>query len=173
MTLSTTAKISVGISAGLSNPQNLTSGIKKLAAEFAWSFTTGSGNDQIQEEWDDYRQLAASASENLDLAGSLLDVFGNKISFTAIKAILIIADSANTNDVLVGGAASNTFLFLGDPTDIVKVRPGGCALFIARNSGFTVTAATGDILKVANGGSGTPVSYKIYLAGTANLVAPS
>lgn len=49
--------------------------------------------------------LAASASENLDLAGGLTDDFGATLTFTAIKEIIIHASSANTNNVLVGGAA--------------------------------------------------------------------
>jgi hypothetical protein len=48
--------------------------------------------------------------ENLDLSGVLANALGATLAFTAIKAILIVADSANTNNVVVGGAASNGFV---------------------------------------------------------------
>ncbi len=172
MSLSIAAKISVGVSCQMSNPQNLTAGSKKFDDNFLTQFITGNGNGQIQAEWDDERTIAASGTDPLDLAGGLKDIFGNTITFSQVKAIIIIADEGNTNSVLVGGAASNTFPFLGDVTDVVPVKPGGMFVWTAPNAGAQVTAGTGDQLKIANSGSGTGVTYKVIIMGTAVLTAP-
>lgn len=132
-----------------------------------YNLDNGSGANQASLMFSDIRTLTASSTENLDLAGSLVDAFGTTLTFAKIKALIVIADAGNTNDVLVGGAGSNTMLtFFGDATDIVKVKPGGMLVLVAPDAtGYAVTASTGDILKVANSSSGTGVTYKIILIG--------
>jgi hypothetical protein len=130
--------------------------------------SNGSGANQAQSFFGDQRTLAASASENLDLSGGLTDVFGAAIAFTKIKAILVKASADNVNDVVVGGhGAAAAASFFGDATDKVKVKPGGTMLLIAPDAnGYAVTAATGDLLTVANSGAGTGVTYDILIIGT-------
>lgn len=129
----------------------------------------GVGAGQADMVWHDTRTLAASATEDLDLAGVLTDPFGNTLTFARIKALVIVAAAANTNNVLVGGAASNGFVtWVGDATDIVKLRPGAAfALFtgVADATGYAVTAATGDKLTIANSGAITGVTYDIVVIG--------
>ena len=130
--------------------------------------TDGVGANQAKEMFTDIRTLAASATEDLDLAGGLHDVFGNAILFTKIKALIVVADAGNVNDVLVGGAAANQFATpWGAATHSNKVKPGGMLCFVAPDAnGYAVTAGTGDLLKVANSAGGTAVSYTIILVGT-------
>ena len=45
------------------------------------------------------------------------------------------------------------------------VKPGGVFLWAAPSGGLTVTGGTGDILQVANSGSGTGVTYSIVIVG--------
>lgn len=127
----------------------------------------GTGAGQADLMFADTRTLAASATENLDLAGSLVDPVGSTLTFVTIKVIKVCAATGNTNNVLIGGAASNTMLgIFDDATDIVRVKPGGCFIWIAPKVGATVTASTGDILKAANSSSGTSVTYDIIIIGT-------
>ena len=135
------------------------------SSNVAWEIADGAGDNQAQLLFGDTRQLAASASENLDLAGALADAFGRTLTFTAVKAIIVEAPATNTNNVLVGGAASNAVPLFGDATDVVAVKPGGKLSLTAPKTGVTVTAGTGDILKVANSGSGTAVDYTITVIG--------
>jgi hypothetical protein len=137
--------------------------IKKY--EFTWP--SGVGADQADRLFTDTRTLAASTSESLDLAGVLTDAFGALITFSRINALIIAAAAANTNNVLVGGAAANQFInWVGDPTDIVTVRPGGLLMLVARDTtGYAVTAATGDLLKINNSGAGTSVTYDVIALG--------
>lgn len=138
----------------------------RIAAGLPTSLPNGSGSGQANKVFADKRTLAASATENLDLAGSLTDPFGQTLTFTAIKAIFIKAAAGNTNNVVVGGAGSNTFIGpFNDATDKIVVKPGAVALITAPATGWTVTAGTGDILLVANSSSGTSVDYEIVIVG--------
>lgn len=161
--------IALNLLASLTNLNDVGVARHSLPFNPSYSLTNGTGANQANEAFADIRTLSASASENLDLNGVLTDAFGAAIAFTKIKAMVIYAAPTNTNDVLVGGAASNGFItWVGDPTDVIKVKPGGLAVFVAPDAnGYGVTAATGDILKVANSGAGTSITYTIILIGVA------
>lgn len=113
----------------------------------------------------DTRTLAASGTENIDLSGVLTDAFGAVITTAEIVAIFISAAAANTNNVNVSVPATNgfagPFLAAGDG---VAVKKGEWQLFVSQ-SGWAVTAGTGDLLTVANSAAGTAVTYDIVVVG--------
>lgn len=113
----------------------------------------------------DTRTIAASANENIDLAGALSDAFGASIVAAEIVAIYIAAKATNTNNVNVTRPASNGFIgpFLA-ASDGVAIKPGEYALFVSQ-SGWAVTAATGDLLNIANSAGTTGVDYDIIVVG--------
>jgi hypothetical protein len=159
--------ITVSLLSRIKNVLDLSTTFDTIERNKNFTLTDGNAADQADAHWSDERTLAASATENLDLSGVLTDAFGAVLTFAKIRAIYVEADVANTNNVELGGAATNAFLFLKDATDIAVVRPGGLLLLVARDAaGYTVTAATGDILKVTNSGAGTSVIYRIVLVGT-------
>ncbi|WP_018658460.1 hypothetical protein [Actinomadura flavalba] len=133
----------------------------------SWPLAPGTGARQADRVFSDRRTLAASASENLDLAGVLTDAFGAVLTFARVRALMIAASASNTNAVVVGGAASNAWATpFGDASDKVNVRPGGALLLVAPDAtAYAVTASTGDVLQVANGGSGTGVTYDVVILG--------
>lgn len=106
----------------------------------------------------DTRTLAASATEDLDLAGAFANM-------TKVHAIYVRAVSANVNAVVVGGAAANAFKGpFADATDKVSVGAGD--EFLATSKvGWTVTAATADLLRLGNSGAGSTVTYDIVVIG--------
>lgn len=129
----------------------------------------GTADDQADLIFADQRTLSASATENLDLAGVLTDPHGNTLTFVTVKAIYVKAAAGNTNNVVVGGAGANTFTGpFADATDKVVIRPDGMVTITAPNTGWTVTASTGDILLVANSAGGTSVTYDIIIVGTSS-----
>jgi len=162
-----TAKVSANIRAVLTSALDLSSGTSEISDTNTFSFTNGTGANQANQVFSDQRTISASSSEELDLAGSLSDAFGNTITFSIVKAILVVASSDNTNDVLVGGSASNGFdTWVGATGDIVAVKPGGCMLVVAPDAtGYAVTASTGDLLKVANSAGSSSVTYDIIIIG--------
>lgn len=132
-------------------------------------FASGVGANQADLLFVDERTLAASATEDLDLAGVLADAFGATITAVEVVAIFIFADAANTNNVVVGDATAPVPLFGGtNPTFAVK--PGGFFCVGAPNASglLAVGAGATDDLKIANSSSGTEVVYQIaVLARTA------
>jgi hypothetical protein len=160
-------EITLSVSATLSAALDLESATSQLAKKLLIALTDGSAANQATNMFSDTRTLVASATESLDLAGSLVNAFGATITFAKMRAIMIFAAATNTNDVVVGGAASNGFFSpFGAANNTVKVKPGGCLILIAPDTaGYAVTAATADLLQVANGGAGTPVTYDVILIG--------
>lgn len=160
------AQISLSIVAALMGSGDL--GNPKAPVNLAKDITITPGTDALGKAdvlWADERTLAASASEDLDLAGVLAGLLGGTVTAAEITAIYIEADAANTNDVQVFGAASNAFNGpLSGTTPKLAVSPGDLA-FLTSKKGWTVTGGTGDLLHVANSGSGTAVSYTIVVIG--------
>ncbi|MFC8267811.1 hypothetical protein ACFUIZ_19070 [Streptomyces cinereoruber] len=168
MTLSSAASVSVAGAQSVSLPQGKATYPFGLSRSV--SLVDGTGAGKADRVWTATRTLAASASEDLDLAGTLVDAFGATVSFAKIKALMVSAAAGNTNNVVIGGASSNGFItWVGAATHTVIVRPGGALALLtgeADANGYAVTAATGDLLKIANSGSGTPVTYSIAIIGT-------
>jgi hypothetical protein len=114
------------------------------------------------------RNILASANDDLDLAGVLLDEFGAAITFARIKGLFIAALPTNTNNVVIGAAGANPWLGLLNATGTITLRPGatvGAYAGVADAAGYAVTGGTGDILRVANGAAGTAVDYDILIIG--------
>lgn len=128
---------------------------------------TGTGADQADLLFHDQRTVSASSNEDLDMAGSLSDAFGNTLTFARIKLLAVYAAAANTNNVNVTADASagvpGLFLALGDG---VVVRPGGLFLWCAPDAtAAVVTATTGDLINFANSSSGSSVTYDVAIIG--------
>jgi hypothetical protein len=138
-----------------------------IALARAYATTNGTGLGQADRVFTDIRTLTASSTEDLDLAGVLTDAFGATITFARIKTLLVAADAANTNNVIVGNAATNGFIsWVGGALHTVTVRPGGVLLLAAADAtAYTVTAATADLLRIGNSAGGTSVTYTIVLIG--------
>lgn len=154
----------VGSSAGAgATPQ------MQLDYRVALGLAGGTGLGQADRLWTATRTIAASSNEDLDLNGTALtDGLGAAVAMARIKGLIIAAAAGNTNNVIVGGAATNTFVsWVGSATDKVTVRPGGVlALFATDATAYAVTAATADLLRIANSGSGTSVTYDIVVIGS-------
>lgn len=164
MALTTT--ISASIAAQQTSPIDLGTGKFDLSKKYAKSLAEGNLANQANKIFTDTRQLAASATENLDLAGVLIDVFGQTITFTAIKSLLIVAKDTNVNDVIIGNAAATAWVGpFGAGTHTFAIRPGGFMAFCAPSTGWPVGAGTTDFLKVLNGGGTTVVDYDIVVVG--------
>lgn len=132
-------------------------------------FTNGTGIGQYDVLFVDKRTLAASTTEDLDLTGTALkSAFNANIANAEIVGVIVIAEATNTNDVVVGGAASNGWFGLfADATDKSLVKPGGLFANISYDaSGLgAVTAGTGDLLRIGNSSSGSSVTYTIVILG--------
>lgn len=124
------------------------------------SFTAGTGASAAQVQWGDYRTMGG-ASEDLDLAGSLVNGNGKTVTFTDVKSIAVKTDSTNAGNVTLRFNPTNGF---STPCTGDIVLPPGTTLVLATEAanGWTATAGTGDILRVL-GASG--YKYEIAIAG--------
>lgn len=150
----------VGAASGIAGAASVPIRIQKSLEFLAGTAAVGQANILYAAT----RTLAASANEDRDLAGALQDALGSTIATAEIVAIYVAAAQGNSNNVQVTRPASNgvpAFLAAGDG---VAIAPGDFFLLTNRN-GIAVTAATGDLLNIANSGAGSSVSYDIVVIG--------
>lgn len=135
-----------------------------LDQDYTQLFSSGTGANQANALWYDDRTLTASASENLDLNASLTDAFGNSITCTKLKALIVKAATGNTNNVLVGGGSTTITTIFSATNDQAIVRPGGIFIFTAPDAtGAALTAGSADVLSVTNSSGSTSVAYDIFV----------
>lgn len=150
--------------------QDLATAEASLVQTYSTAMSSGTTAAKADLMFSDSRTLTASSHEDLDLGGVLVDPLGAVLTFAKVKAIIIRASAGNTHNVVVGGDATSTFFsWVGAEGDSVVVRPGGTfALFTGDGDGtaYAVTATTGDLLRITNGGASTPVTYDVIIIGT-------
>ena len=162
-----TTSILTSITADQTNAIDLGSGSFPLKYLLKTNMADGTSASQADLLFSDKRTIAASSTEDIDLAGSLSDAFGATLTFVKVKAIIVTAATANTNNVTVSPASSNGFNGpFNAAADLVAIPPGGSFVVTAPVTGWTVTASTGDLLTIANSGAGTGVTYDIVIVGT-------
>lgn len=167
-----TSKVRVEVTATQAPTVDLGSATRSGTVSLAISLADGAAAGQANVAWFDSGTLAASANVDLDLAAGLTDSFGNSLTFAKVKAIVVKAAAGNTNNIIVGGAASAQFAtWAGAAAHTVTVKPGGVfALAVGSGdlNGYAVTATTADLLRLANSGAGTSVAYEVAIVGTAS-----
>lgn len=159
-------RVSVDLAAVLTGTADFGAPSSRVSFAQQLDFTSGTGAGKADKIWADQRTIAASSSEDLDLAGSLADVFGGTVTLATVKALYVKAAAGNTNDVVLGGASSNAWDTLLGDTGTVTLKPGALLLVACTAANpWGVTAATADLLKVANSSSGSAVTYDIAVIG--------
>lgn len=129
----------------------------------------GVGTSQVDKIFQDTRQIAASTTDTLDLAGgSLSDPLGGALTLVKLKALVVIARSTNNiaNNVVVTRPAANGVPFFSAAGDAVPLHPGSMLALTWPGAGITVTAATGDLIDITNSAGTNAVDYDIVIAGT-------
>lgn len=161
-----TTRLSVSLLAALTSALDLSTADDTLNYLKNIELATGTGANQADMLWHDRRTLSASATENLDLAGSLTNALGATQTFARVKALVVYAATGNTNNVNVIREGTNgvpVFLALGDG---VAVRPGGLLALVAPDAtAYAVTGGTGDLLTFTNSAGSTSVTYDVIVIG--------
>jgi len=163
-----------GTSVGLSVLTTLIGGLdiqtQKSELQFTRGFSldSGTGANQADKVWSDTRTITASGTDDIDLAGVLLDAFGAALTFAKVKLIAVAAYAANTNNCVVGNAAATQFVGpFGAATHTVAVAPGGFFMVGRPDAaGWAVGAGASDLLRVTNSAGGTSVTYDVVILGT-------
>lgn len=163
-----TSTLSIAASVLQTKALDLTAAEDSLAFRRAVNLLSGTAAGQADKVFHDRRVLAASGTEDLDLAGVLSDAFGVAITFARVKGLFISAAAANANNVVVGAASATQWATLLNAAGTVTLRPGATFAAIAGAAdatAYAVGAGTGDLLKIANSAGGTPVTYDIVVVG--------
>jgi len=131
------------------------------------TLTSGTGDHAADMMWSDTRTLSASATEDLDLAGSLSPHVGTgTLTFARIKLLYFAAASGNTNNVNITRPASNGVPWMLAAGDGFPLVPDGKFVWVAPNAaGIAVTASTGDLITVTNSAGSTSVTYDVVIIG--------
>lgn len=164
MALTTT--ITAQVDALLTNALDLATAAAPMNYRKRTNIASGTATGQADRVFSDTRTLAASASEDLDLAGSLVGPLGTTVTFAKLKALVVVAAAGNTNAVRVTRPASNGVPLFLAASDGIDVLPGGTFMWVGPGAGVAVTASTGDLITIANSSSGTSVSYDVIIIGT-------
>lgn len=150
----------------ITSPLDLSTPSAPLDYSKQMPFLQGVAAGQADMIFSDNRTVAPSATDALDLAGSLAGPFGGTLTFARIKMIAVFAAVGNTNNCNFLMPASNgvpLFLAAGDG---LPVHPGGGFIWYAPSAaGVVVTPATGDLLNVVNSAGGTSVTYDLIIVG--------
>ncbi len=140
-----------------------------LSDLFSVALASGTSAGQADMVFADTRVLAPSSNEDIDLNGTTFKTpFGDSLALLRVKGIVVRANAANSNNVVVGAAAATPWTGLLTATGTVTLRPG--AVFsafagVADAVTYAVGAGATDLLRVANSGAGTSVTYDIVIVG--------
>jgi hypothetical protein len=129
------------------------------------SFTPGNGASGLADTMKTVAiNIAASGSSTINLSTDL-DAFGVALGLTELQAVILFADKANVNNIVMGNAASHPWQGPFDAaTDTVATKPGGLTV-LADPAGWAVGVGATDQLKLANSGAGTAVTGTLILIG--------
>ena len=169
MAVTQVGSILVQVAAKLKDTLDLSTVVDDLLRKYSIPLAAGAGADQANQVFHDQRTLAASATEDLDLAASLVNPVGDTITFARVKAIIVFASEGNTNNVQMSVPAANGFsTWALAASDGLTIRPGGIVALVAPDAtAFVVTAGTGDLLTFTNAAAGSGVTYDVILIGVA------
>ena len=161
-----TSRVTLRVESDLTSALDLTTPVSAIDYSVRTDLVSGTGAGAADMQWSDQRTLAASGTEDLDLAASLTGPLGTTLTFARIKGLFVKAAAANTNDVVVSRPAANGVPIFSAAGDAISVKPGGWFGWVAPNAtGVAVTADTGDLITVTNSAAGTSVTYDVIILG--------
>ena len=152
----------------MSKALDLTTSTDDIAKDYTIIYGDGTGANQANMWWHDQRTLGASATEDLDLAGSLTSAFGTTITLTSLKGVFVFASASNNsaNNVNVTRPAANGITWLLAAGDGISLKAGAwVAWFDPSANGATVTAGSADLITFTNSAGTNSVVYDVFLLG--------
>jgi len=160
-----TTRVAIRLTAQQTSVLDLVSALAPFDISQAREFSDGAGGNQANKIWSDERTLTTGAVEDLDFnGGALVDALGVTVVLAKLKGILILSLSSNTTDLTLFGDA-NSIPILNTAATTITLPPGGIFLYMDPSAaGRTVTAATGDIIQIANA-AGNSAVYRIVVWG--------
>lgn len=124
----------------------------------------GGGSGQVNKIYSVQSTISSSSTLSIDLdAGTLTDIYGNALTFTAIKAIRVHHK---------GTSAASTVSIAGDFMTTVfgasfnhSLAAGGLYLTSNLASDYTVVASTGDVIEIINNDGSNSATVSVDILG--------
>jgi hypothetical protein len=122
------------------------------------SLANGTALDQANNILHGQSDVPVATPLSIDLAGTLKDSFGNTVTMTKVKCVMI-SNSGSGSIALTGGFIA---YLLGD-ADADMTLPSGAAFMIWNPTlaAYTVTAGTGDTITITASGATATVDYVV------------
>ena len=143
---------------------------EQTATSYETKFTYGTGENQVNQHWRDSRTVTTSTStDDLDLAGSLTNIFGETVTFATIRELVIVNLSTVAGDDLdIGGAAANAITTIQDGSGTAKLtlRAGGYLVLSAPLDGYAISGGSADTLRITHAGSSEAINFDIIIKGS-------
>lgn len=149
--------------------RGLLTGALALAAPTTFALADGTAAGQGDSPFTALGAFQASDTDAYLLSAGLQDGYGRQLEFTAVKFLRIVADLANTSDLVVGGGSwPGKF---GDAGDTLRVRPGAQMTWETMDAnGWPVVAGADELLIT----SSDAAAYSIIIVGVSTqLSAPA
>lgn len=165
MTQQVTLRINSEIVDSLAQTLSTNNSTKRVGESFTW--LDGSGAAQASKNWSPLTQysVAQSVNTDIDLSGALAGTYGTVV-FTAIKGLIIKAGASNPGNLVVGNVTNGIVGFFGAATHSIAVQPGGIFVIATPGaSGYGITAATADLLRVASAATAGTYTFDILVWG--------
>jgi len=140
------------------NSDAMAEAYQRIAEAIRKPFTSGSGDNQAELLYLDPGRSLASTSKSYELDALASDVWGDTITFSKIRFIIIQSLTLTTGKTLSIGGDFNT---LGVVPALVY--PGSVVAIAAPVDGFPVAAGSTDTLTIDSGGN--TVVYNLLIGG--------
>ena len=135
--------------------------VLKHLADYYTAIGHGDDPGQSMLVYGDSNTVTAGSAVNYDLAGSLeSELDASAVVFSEVRGLVIRNRSTVLDDDLV--VTGSSFVSAVDGELVVK--PGGLAILVAPLYGYTVTAATADVLTI-DGPVGSNVDFDLLVWG--------
>ena len=107
--------------------------------------------------------IAASSAQSLDLASALEDGFGNALTFTKVKLMVVRNRSTSASAAGSVERPSSNGVPLLSAAGTIALDP----LFVYVNkAGVTVTASTGDLISINNDDASASAEFDVLICGS-------
>jgi hypothetical protein len=139
---------------------DLTDAIEAIDIALSKRVLNGTGSDQANEFYSDERTLIATSANFNFVDGSLVNAFGDILTLSKIKGLLIVNESTTIReDLTVSGDILTDF---GSITNLT-LTPGAFFLWTAPLDGHDVATPGSDVLTIDSGSD--TITFKIVVWG--------
>lgn len=159
-------KLQLALNLILQDDLDLSDPVDVVSTLNAITISNGAGANACNQLYHSEGSIAAGGNTTIDLAGSLTNQFGTTITFARIKLLYLknISSTAGTT-IRARSGASNGWNTAFAATGPIINKDGFLLLYAADATGYTVTAATGDIFRIDNNDGANAAAYELVIGG--------